>query len=274
MPLASFNPYVYLISLSWSRFFAIIIAGFAAINAVFAGLYCLAGLENLNGAEATEGWAGFSNAYYFSVHTFTTVGYGNMSPRGTMMNCISLIEILCGVLCVALITGLLYGRFSRPSARLLYSSNLIMAPYNSGKALMFRVANARKNVLMELEADLMIMMSSQEDGKPTRAYRQLSLERKRIIFLPLTWTVVHPIDEESPLYNMSLEDLRRLDAQFLILIKGFDDMFSQVVHSRFSYTMNDMVWGARFDIAYHSRPDGRVDFDVAKIHSYHEVELS
>ncbi len=273
-PFSSFNPYIYLISLSWPRFFAIIVFGFAAINVLFAAVYYLIGLENLRGAEYTSGVGAFLNACYFSVHTFTTVGYGNMAPSGTLMNVVSIIEILSGVLCVALITGLLYGRFSRPSARLLYSENILISPFNSGSALMFRVANMRRNVLMELEADVMVMITTHNGSNTERSYRALSLERKRIVFLPLTWTLVHNIDEESPLYGMSIRDMQQAELQFLVLIKGFDDMFGQVVHSRYSYTVDDVVYGAKFEIAYHTRDDGRIDFDISKINAHISVPLN
>ncbi len=274
VPFSSFNPYISLISMTWTRFFTVIVAGFLGINALFALVYCLVGIEHLKGANAADQLECFLSAYYFSVHTFTTVGYGNMSPDGTAMNVVSILEIICGVLCIALMTGLLYGRFSRPSAKLVYSDNMVIAPFNSTNALMFRVANLRRSVMMELEAELMIMFTNTTNGKTERSYRLLNLERKKIVFLPLTWTLVHPIDEESPLFGLTDQDLKKADTQFLIMIKGFDDMFGQVVHSRYSYSCEDIRWGSKFEMAYHAREDGRIDLDFDKINAQSPVSLN
>lgn len=275
VPFAAFNPYIYLINTTWGKFFLIISSGFLAINALYALVYFVTGTENLSGAENGSALQSYLSAFYFSVHTFTTVGYGNMAPKSMGMNFLSVTEIFVGLLYVALITGLLYGRFSRPSAKLIYSSNMLVQPYDcsSGYAFSFRTANLRHNNLMEIEADVMVMLTHEINGKTEREYKMLKLERKGIIFLPMAWTVVHPVDEMSPLLGYSLEDLLRLQAQFLILIKGYDETFSQIVHSRFTYTVHDIIWGAKFIQVYNTREDGLVEFELNKLSDYNPMNV-
>ena len=149
----------------------------------------------------------FLNLFFFSTHTLTTVGYGNMYPDGPLANAIASVEALLGLMAFAIATGLLFGRFSRPSARFGFSDVMVIAPYQNGKALEFRVVNRRANNLIEAEARVMLMTVEIDGGKPKRKYQQLQLERTQVLFLPLTWTVVHPIDENSPLYGKTAGDL-------------------------------------------------------------------
>jgi len=272
VPLSAFNPYTFLISTTWTRFFSIIALGFVLINIFFALVYLVCGLENLKGAESPSVMSPFLSTFYFSIHTFTTVGYGNISPYGIITNSVTIIEIFVGLLYVALITGLLYGRFSRPKAKLVYSKNMIIAPHNGGKAIMFRVANLRDNIMMELSADVLCMIRTEENGKTGRKYHNMELDRKSVIMLPTTWTLVHPITEDSPMYGKSITELKELEFQVIILIKGFDDTFSQTVHSRFSYTADDIIDGGKFVLSYHTREDGVIEFDMDKIHQYETVE--
>jgi len=255
--------YLLLINMTWPRFFAVIAAGYVLVNLFFATLYYLNGVENL--AVGETGLRGYLSAFFFSVHTLTTIGYGNMAPKGVAANLLSAIEALIGLLTIALGTGMFYGRFSRPNARLVFSNRMLVSPYQQeGAGLMVRVANRRPNVLMDIQATLLLM--TVEEGK--RRYQQLTLERERINFLPLTWTVVHPIDDTSPLRGKTAADLAALQAEFLILIAGFDDTFSQSVHARFSYPHHELVWGARFQPAFEVSPDGMMVLDVERVHDY------
>jgi inward rectifier potassium channel len=163
------------------------------------------------------------------------------------------------------ITGLLYGRFSRPSARIRFSDNMLIAPYQDGISLQFRVANGRSNTLMDLEARMLLMTVERVDGVLQRKYAALDLERKSVYFFPLTWTIVHPIDENSPFYKKTAEDLARVEAEVLILIKGFDDTFSQVVHARYSYRHEDIVWGAKFVPAFSIDTSGDMVLEVDRV---------
>ena len=257
------NPYLMLIDTTWPRFLLVVLAGFLAINVIFAGLYLLNGIHYLRGLESDMG--PFANAFFFSVHTLTTVGYGNVYPEGTWANVISSIEAATGLMAFAIATGLLYGRFSRPSARIIYSQNAIIAPYQDGTSLQFRVTNARRNVLMNMEARILLMTVENSDGQLKRSFVDLPLERRGVYFFALTWAIVHPIDSESPFFGKSREDLAKVSAELLILLQGFDDTFSQVVHSRYSYRHDELVWGAKFIPSFKVDPKGDLVVDVDRI---------
>ncbi len=241
------NPYLYLIETSWSKFFLIVITGFLAINAAFAGLYLLLGAELVS---TDTGLSRFGTAFFFSVHTLTTVGYGDIYPKGLWPNFLSALEAMIGLLSFALATGLLFGRFSKPTARIKFTDHMVVAPYQGITSLQFRIANKRENVLMELEARILFMTVRRGDGPPTRDYADLELERRHVYFLPLSWTIVHPIDDKSPLFGLTAEDLAKQEAEFLILIRAFDNTFSQTVHARFSYRHDELVWNAKFESAF------------------------
>jgi inward rectifier potassium channel len=162
-------------------------------------------------------------------------------------------------------TGLLFGRVSRPSARIGFSESMVVAPYQEGASLQFRVVNRRANSLMEMEARLLLMTVEMDNGEHRRSYRVLRLERDQVLFLPLTWTIVHPIDAESPLWGQSAADLQRLQAEVLILIKAYDDTFSQTVLARHSYRHDEIVWGSRFAPAFHVDGEGDLVLELRKV---------
>lgn len=257
------NPYLMLIDTTWPRFLLVVLAGFLTVNMIFACLYLIIGIQNLRGIEPDVG--PFANAFFFSVHTLTTVGYGNVYPEGTLTNLISSMEAATGLMVFAIATGLLYGRFSRPSARILYSRNALIAPYQDGTSLQFRVTNARRNVLMNMEARVLLMTVESKDGELKRSFIDLPLERQSVYFFALTWTIVHPIDASSPLFGKSREELAQHSAEFLVLIQGFDDTFSQQVHSRYSYRHDDLVWGAKFVPAFKVSPKGDLVVELDRI---------
>jgi inward rectifier potassium channel len=258
------NPYLMLIDTTWPRFLLVVLVGFLAVNMIFAFGYLMIGIEHLKGLESDMG--PFANAFFFSVHTLTTVGYGNVYPEGPSANAISSIEAASGLMVFAIATGLLYGRFSRPSARILYSKNAIIAPYQDGTSLQFRVTNARSNVLMNMDARMLLMTVESRDGELRRSFVDLPLERSSVYFFALTWTIVHPIDSESPLFGKTAEELAKESAELLILIQGFDDTFSQLVHSRYSYRHDEFVWGAKFIPAFKVSPKGDLVVEVDRIH--------
>jgi inward rectifier potassium channel len=257
------NPYLMLIDTTWPRFLLLVLAAFLVVNLIFACLYLMIGIQNLKGAESDMG--AFANAFFFSVHTLTTVGYGNVYPEGTWANVVSSLEAAAGLMVFAIATGLLYGRFSRPTARIVYSKNAIIAPYQDGTSLQFRVTNARRNVLMNMEANVLLMTVENRDGELRRSFVDLPLERRGVYFFALTWTIVHPIDSDSPLFGKTREDLAKQSAELLILIQGFDDTFSQLVHSRYSYRHDEMIWGAKFIPAFKVDPKGDMVVEVNRI---------
>ncbi len=261
--------YLKMINATWAQFFAFVVSAFFTVNFVFAVIYFLAGPERLTGGDTANGETLFMRDFFFSVHTLTTVGYGNVVPHGMFTNSVAAIEALTGLLGFAVATGLLYGRFSRPAARILYSENALIAPYQEVTSLQFRIANRRSNELMELEASVLLMNVVGDPADLRREYRLLPLERQRIFFFPLTWTVVHIIDEASPLYRKTAAELEAMQAEFMILIKGFDDTFSQTVHSRYSYTYSDLVWGAKFAPAFEVNTKGELVLDLPRVSAYY-----
>jgi inward rectifier potassium channel len=260
------NAYLYLINMTWTGFFSTVVLGYLIVNTLFALLYYALGPNQLQGgADASTNSAHFLNSFFFSAHTLTTVGYGSISPRGTAANIVAALEAMVGLMGFALATGLLYGRVSRPSARIGYSERMVIAPYLDATSLQFRVVNQRVNTLMELEAKVMLMTVEGTPGNMKRDYKVLKLERHNVFFFPLTWTIVHPIDQHSPLYAKTRTDLERLQAEILILIKGFDDTFSQTVHSRYSYRFDEIIWGARFAPAFDVDRQGDIVLEVNKV---------
>jgi inward rectifier potassium channel len=260
------NGYLYLINMPWPGFFSCVLVGYCIVNTLFALVYYALGPDQLQGgANVTNNMVHFLNSFFFSAHTLTTVGYGSISPKGNAANVVAALEAMTGLMGFALATGLLFGRVSRPSARIGYSERMVITPYLDGTSLQFRVVNKRANTLMELEAKVMLMTVEGEAGQRKRDYKVLKLERHNVYFFPLTWTIVHPIDEHSPFYGKTAADLHRLQAEILILIKGFDDTFSQTVHSRYSYRYDEIVWGARFAPAFDVDASGDIVLEVDKV---------
>jgi inward rectifier potassium channel len=259
------HPYLFMINTPWPVFVAMIFAGYVMANMVFALVYLGIGVEHLRGAEAGTASDRFLSAFFFSAQTFTTVGYGRISPDGLLANLAAAFQALLGLMAFAIVTGLVFGRFSRPAARLAFSRQMVVAPYQAGASLQFRVANRRSNNLMEIEAQVLLMTVEPSERGLLRKYRPLTLERPSVQFLPLTWTVVHPIDEASPLRGQTAEYLAQKQAEFLILIKAFDDTFFQTVHVRHSYRHEEMVWGARFVPAFEADVRGETVLDLRRL---------
>jgi inward rectifier potassium channel len=259
------HPYLFMINTSWPVFAAMIFGGFVSANAVFALIYLRIGVTHLLGADTTSRLSRFLSAFFFSAQTFTTVGYGRISPDGVLTSLVASLQALLGLMALAIGTGLLFGRFSRPAARLAFSKQMIVAPYQSGTSLQFRMANRRSNNLMEVEARVLMSTVVTSDLGTHREFKYLPLERRVIQFLPLSWTIVHPIDESSPLWAVKPEDLVVKQAEFLVLIKAFDDTFFQTVHVRYSYRHDEVVWGARFVPAFEPDAQGEMVLDLGKL---------
>lgn len=251
-----------LISMPRLQFFGLIITSYFIANIVFACIYSIIGVEHLTSIEGLTPFERFMEAFFFSAQTITTLGYGRVAPIGMLANSIAAIESLLGLLTFALATGLLYGRFSKPSAQIKYSSNAVVAPYQDINGFMFRLVNPQKNQLLEVEATLTLSLKKQ--GSDLRDFYQLELERPKIVFFPSVWTIVHPINKESPLYALNEEDVLEKDAEFIVMIKAFDESFSQTVYSRSSYKANEIEWGVKFSSAIKQREQG-ITIDVAKL---------
>jgi inward rectifier potassium channel len=256
------HAYHFLLSISWPRFIGYVASGYIAINLIFALAYLACGPDALAGQAVATFGGYFGRAFFFSIETITTIGFGNIQPIGVPANLLVVLEALTGLLILALGTGILFARFSRPTAAIAFSERAVVAPYRGITGLMFRLTNQRANQLIELKAK--VLFSRIEAGG--RQYDQLTLERTKVVFLPLSWTIVHPIDEESPMYGLTWEDLQGREAEFLVLLSGTDETFSQTVHARTSYKAEDVVFGERFVNIYNPvAPDGTVSIDVRKL---------
>lgn len=265
------HPYLYFLNAPWYIFISVMVSGFIVVNFIFAATYYLIGVQHLQGAEAATEFGRFLNAFFFSAQTLTTVGYGTIAPRGVLVNFIASFEAMIGLMGFAVVTGFLVGRVSRPTARIGFSERMIVAPYQDVTSLQFRLVNRGVSNLMELEASVLLMTVVNTDGRLERKYESLELERDRVLFLALTWTIVHAIGADSPLFGKTAADLQRLKAEVLILIKGTDDMFSQVVHARYSYRYDEIVWGAKFTPAFEIDDKGTLLLDVDKVSDHVKV---
>ncbi len=261
----AFHPWLWIVRMSWLAFSALVLGFYTAMNTGFALIYFSMGPNQVAGSAAPDEFGRFLNDFFFSAQSLTTVGYGTLAPAGVAASFCATTESLAGLMSFAIITGLLVARASKPSASIGYSKNALVAPYQNGSAVMFRVANQRSNNLMEMEARVMLMSVAGTSDKPERKFTILNLERDSILFFALTWTVVHPIDESSPFYGKTAEDLKQMQAELIILIKGFDDTFSQTVHSRYSYRYDEFVWGAKFDSAFVVDPGGNLMLELNRL---------
>ena len=266
------SSYQLLLTMPWWKFFTVITGVYVGANCLFALAFMACGPDSLlttaNVAPVGRFWA----AFFFSVETFATIGYGHIVPSGMAANMLVTVESLVGLLAFALATGLLFSRFSRPTANILYSNHAVVAPYRGVTGWMFRATNARSNQIIELECKVVLARFEATPTGASRKYYVLNLERNKVAFFPLSWTVVHPIDQSSPLYGQTEADLKASHAEFLILLTGIDETFSQSVHSRSSYTTNEIVWGAKFgDILHHPTGDEPITIDVGRLHNIEPV---
>ncbi len=266
------NNYHTLITMSWTKFWLMVISGYVIINILFSFIYISCGPGSLDGGTVgSTPFHHFLDAFFFSAQTISTVGYGHIYPKGIFSNSVAALESMMGLLAFALATGLLYGRFSRPSAQIVYSKHMLVAPYlENSKGIMFRLANLRRNMLIDLEIEIIFSFNETVDGKTMRRFYPLDVERRKVSILTMNWTIVHPLDENSPLRDMTKEDLETTEAGFAILLRAFDDTFSQTVHSRTAYQYNEIVWGAKFKPVFARDDDGRIVLDLSKI-SDHEL---
>lgn len=259
-----------LLDMSGWKFLLILLFFYISINFAFALLYFTIGLEHLNGINASGSVIEqFGQAYFFSAQTFTTVGYGHISPRGFMASAVSAVEALIGLLSFAIATGLFFGRFSRPIAYLKFSHNALIAPYGKGSALMIRLAPYKNTNFTEAEAKITLGMSVEEEGKLTNKFYSLDLEFAKVNSLSLSWTLVHPITEESPLCNLKKEDFAAISGEIFVFIKTFDDMFSTIVASSSSYTFDEIVYGAKFIPMFSRNADNsKTILDLDKLNEF------
>jgi inward rectifier potassium channel len=268
----SLNPFYAMISMSWWLFFSSLTAGFIGINLVFAVLYVLCGKDALYMSTPNPIDDLFWRGFFFSIETLSTIGYGHIAPNNLPAHILSSIEAFLGLLGAALITGVVFSRFSKPNSRILWSKNALIAPFQAGHGLMFRIANGYKNEIIEIAAQVSFSRFEMVDGKRMRKFYNLPLERSTVAFFSLAWTVVHPITPQSPLWGVTETDLETSQAEFIIVIHGLDDVLFQRVHARGSYKAEEVIWKAKFSSMYVPDSNGGVAVDVRKIHEFEIVE--
>lgn len=257
------DTYTRLVTMSWSRFFLVILITYLIVNTLFAIAYNLVGIENLNGANGSTLRDQFFDAFFFSAQTISTVGYGHISPQGFITSVLAAFESMLGLLAFALATGLLYGRFSRPTSKVKFSKKMVVAPYQNHTGLMCRLVNLRKNSLIDVEAQMFMTYNETVNGKLKRSFYPMELERNKISFLSLNWTLVHPIREDSPMFEKTLEELKVAEVEIFVILRAFDDTFAQTIHTRTSYQDEDMEWNAKFKIMHYPNEDGKTVMDFS-----------
>ena len=266
------STYHYFLNISWPKFLGYVAAAYVVLNAVFGAAFVACGAGALTGFSNEAPMERFTRAFFFSVHTLATIGYGNIVPVTMAANILVAFESLVGLLGFAIIAGIMFARFARPRAEIAFSDVAVVAPYRGKSALMFRIVNKKRNEIVEMEAKVLLAKRKRDGEVTDREFIPLKLERDRVVFFPLAWTIVHPIDETSPLNTCSLNDLRALDAELLILLNGFDETFSQTVHTRSSYKVDEIVWGATFRNMFNPiDPDGTVSIDIRKLHEVDRI---
>lgn len=268
--ISNLDLYHWLTTIAFKKFVLIVLAFYTTVNLFFACIYFTLCHDSFGGIETHTGFDRFLDMCYFSAQTITTVGYGHVYPKEHLSSLIASAESLFGLMLFAIVTGVLFGRFSRPKNSLLYSKNILLAPYKEITALMFRVANTKQYELIENEANVVMTMKNPTTNR--REFFSLSLELNKINFLALSWTIVHPIDEKSPLYGLSLTDLVERDVEIIILIKGITDTFSQTVFSRHSYKASQLLDKRKFvPVKQDVNEKGRVIISLEDIHAFEAV---
>ncbi len=272
----SFSSYHFMLTIPWWQFFGFTAGGYLFANMMFAWAYLACGPGALGSDTAGMQNHTFLRAFFFSVQTLSTIGYGQVVPIGLAANSLVTLEALVGLIGFAIVTGLLFARFSRPTARMLFSRHALIAPYRDMTAFEFRVANARRNELIDVAAKVLFTRFETVDGVRTRRYYPLSLERDRVTFLPLTWTVVHPIDQDSPIYGETPDSLRESQAEFIALLSGFDETVAATVNQRTSYVPDEMLWGRRFANAFLlvGTKGTKVAFDMRQFDKIEEASVT
>jgi inward rectifier potassium channel len=262
--------YKFLIDIHWTWFSLILIGSFILLNLIFTSIYLLIGIDNIAGHFPEL--SAFENAFFFSTQTFTTLGYGALHPRGVFTNYIAMTESFSGLLSFAIATGLLWGRFSKPSLKIAFSKNIIITPFEEGYAVMFKIVNQRKNVLLNTKIKC-IFIIDQGAGQTAfnKNYSELKLETDQVNFFPLTWTLVHKITEDSPLYNIPFEELKIRHAEVTLLVETFDETFSQTILQKHSYASEQWLENVKFERNFEANERGQIELNVQDINRYSSI---
>lgn len=256
------DPYHLLLTIPWSGFLFLICIFYVTINAIFALAYWVGGDCIANARPGS-----FSDTFFFSVQTLASIGYGAMYPKTTYANIIVTIEAMIGVMGIAMLTGLAFARFSRPTARVIFSRVALITVYEGLPTLTFRTANQRRNMILEAQMRVYLMRDEvTAEGQFMRRIYDLKLLRNQTPSFTLSWSVMHVIDESSPLYGMTPESLIQTNTMLIASVSGVDETVSQVVHARHNYGADDILWNHRFVDIMHQTPDGHRYVDYQHFH--------
>lgn len=268
------NIYHSLLSMPRWKFLFAIILFFVTVNLFFASVYLWIGIDHLGGMVAHTDGEKFGEAFFFSAQTFTTVGYGRINPTGFLASLTASLEALIGLMSFALVTGLLYGRFARPRAYIRYSKNALFVPFREGVALMFRMVPYTKNYLLNVEVKVTLALKIEEGGQLKNKFFNVPLDIAKATTMTSNWTLVHMINEDSPLFGFTRKDIADAEAELLVFVQGFDESFSNTVVSRTSYRYEDFVYGAKFAPMFHPDPTNSTTIlHLDKLDEYTLVDL-
>jgi inward rectifier potassium channel len=257
-------------TISWGRFLAIAVAVYLGANVLFACLYLLQ-----PGAIGQAKPGDFGDAFFFSVQTMATIGYGKLTPDTVYANLLVTVQTVFAMLLLALTTGMMFARFSRPTARVLFSRSAIIGRYNGAPVLSFRMANERKNQILQAEVTVSVLRTEPLlEGGTMRRFYEMKLLRSRTPIFALTFQVLHPIDEDSPLFGMTAEDLAAEEAEFVVLVTGIDATVAQTIHARYSYSHEDLLWQHRFADIFGYTESGEAALDMRRFHEAVPLSLT
>jgi len=252
----TWTPYQLLLGMSSTKFTLFSLTFFVLINSLFAGLFMLIGVEQLNGVPKGNFISDFLYAFFFSVQTFTTVGYGGINPVGISANFVASLCASVGLVAFALITGLFFARFSKPRSHIAFSKKALLTTYREGlHCFQFRIVNTRSHKIIDLEATVIFTWLETVGKEMKRHYANLKLERSKVFLFPLNWTVVHPITKGSPLFGKTLPEIAAMHGEFMVMLKGFDESYNQLIHTNTSYIGKDMATDAKFHPMYTASAD-------------------
>lgn len=258
------DPYYLMLTVPWQGFFAITVALYVVANAIAAMLFCLGGPGTIANSDDS-----FLDAFFFSVQTSASIGYGAMTPATLYGDALVMLEAIVSILGIAVLTGLAYARFAKPTAQVLFSKVAVVTPFKGTPTLMFRAANERRNQILEAQMRVHLTLDEYSDERMMRRFYELDLLRDRNPSFFLTWTALHPIDENSPLYGLTHQDLVRTSAALLVSLSGIDQTVNQAIHTRHNYYANDLKWDKQFKDIIYEMEDGDRYIDFA---DFHEVE--
>ncbi|MEH1842462.1 MAG: ion channel [Nostoc sp.] len=256
------DPYHLLLTIPWTGFLILICTFYVTINALFALAYLIGGDCIANARPGS-----FLDVFFFSVQTLASIGYGAMYPKTTYANIIVTIEAMIGLVGIAVMTGLAFARFSRPTARVLFSRVAVITPHNAMPTLIFRSANQRRNTILEAQMRVYLMRDDvTSEGQFMRRFYDLQLVSNQTPSFTLSWSIMHVIDEFSPLYGMTPESLTQTNTTMIVSLSGIDETVAQVVHARHTYGANEILWNNRFVDIFHHTPSGDRYIDYNRFH--------